>query len=184
MLCEVRNLREIARRCQSGEPLGDELGRWLGASLLRFLEHRCPSVDLAFGLQAPKGGVPWWLEEGLRNRNAALRLLAELCHDGQPVMRQARLIRTAALRYAASAWLRDREHACMPDAYRGTAKELLWRAFKSGAPMPVGERQLRTILGRSPARPVGPASPAGAPCSREGTPAPCADARLSGARYE
>src|SRR5262245_22805569 len=114
MLHEVRKLREIARLCRSGQPLGEELGQWLGDSLDRFLEHRSPSVDDALGLRAPKGGVPWWLEEGLRTRNAALRRLAETAHDGQTVLCQARLIHTAARRYAATAWLRDREGATMP----------------------------------------------------------------------
>jgi hypothetical protein len=34
----------------------------------------------------------------------------------------------------------------MPETYEGTPLEFLWRAFKSGAPMPIGERQLRRIL--------------------------------------
>ena len=148
MLPEVRSLREIVRCCQMGEPLDAELSRWLATSVQSFLEHRIPSVHEALGLRGPKGGVPWWLEEGLRERNAALRRLAEGFHRGTPVSRQARLVRTTAVRYAASAWLRDRTAAEMPDHYRGTAKEWLWRAFKSRAPMPVGERQLRTILGR------------------------------------
>ena len=33
MLPEIENLREIARRCQAGEPLDDDQSRWLGASL-------------------------------------------------------------------------------------------------------------------------------------------------------
>jgi hypothetical protein len=35
----------------------------------------------------------------------------------------------------------------MPPRYRGTEREFVWRAFKSGAPMPLGERQLRNIVG-------------------------------------
>jgi hypothetical protein len=34
----------------------------------------------------------------------------------------------------------------MPPAYAGTPKEFLWQAFQSGAPMPLGERQLRNIV--------------------------------------
>jgi hypothetical protein len=34
----------------------------------------------------------------------------------------------------------------MPAHYRATPKEYLWRAFKSQAPVPIGERQLRNIL--------------------------------------
>jgi len=50
-------------------------------------------------------------------------------------------------RYGGSAWRLDREHAAMPADYAGTPHAHLWRAFKSGAAMPLGERQLRTILG-------------------------------------
>jgi hypothetical protein len=35
----------------------------------------------------------------------------------------------------------------MPEHYAGTPKELLWRAFSSGATMPIGERQIRNIVG-------------------------------------
>ncbi len=148
MLPEVRNLREIVRCCHAGVPLDAELGRWLARSLQDFLDHRFASVQDALGLHAPKGGVPWWLEEGLRARNAALREMAESVYPAEPASRQARLIRTAALRYAASTWPRDRALAEMPPHYRGTAKEWLWRAFRSQAPMPIGERQLRSILAR------------------------------------
>jgi hypothetical protein len=34
----------------------------------------------------------------------------------------------------------------MPERYAGTQNEYLWRAFKSGAAMPISERQLRNIL--------------------------------------
>ena len=49
-------------------------------------------------------------------------------------------------RYAASTWRFDRNNDDMPAHYAGTPKECLWRAFKSSAPMPIGERQLRNIL--------------------------------------
>ncbi len=34
----------------------------------------------------------------------------------------------------------------MPPRYSDTQNEYLWRAFKSGAAMPISERQLRSIL--------------------------------------
>jgi hypothetical protein len=46
----------------------------------------------------------------------------------------------------ASAWRIDRNYEDMPPAYAGTPKEFLWQAFQSGAPMPLGERQLRNIV--------------------------------------
>jgi hypothetical protein len=50
-------------------------------------------------------------------------------------------------RFAAANWTADRGEYGMPDRYRGTPKEYLWLAFKSGAAMPLGERRLRSILG-------------------------------------
>ena len=40
----------------------------------------------------------------------------------------------------------DRNRDEMPQAYQRTPKEWIWLAFKSGAAMPLGERQLRNIL--------------------------------------
>ena len=145
MLPEVRNLREIVWCCHE-VPLDGELRRWLATSLQNFLDHRFLSVHDALGLHAPKGGVPWWLEEGLRERNPALREMADRFYPTASASRQARLIRAAALRYAASARLHDRNNSEMPAPYRATPKECLWRALKSQAPMPVGERELRSIL--------------------------------------
>ena len=146
MLPEVRHLREIVRCCQAGVPLDGELRRWLATSLQNFLDHRFPSVHDALGLHAPKGGVPWWKEECLRERNAALREMAARFYPTASASRQARLIRAAALDYAASAWLHDRNNSEMPAHYRATPKECLWRAFKSQAQMPVGECELRSTL--------------------------------------
>jgi hypothetical protein len=146
MLAEVNNLREIARRCLSGEPLDDGLSLWLGDSLRRFLDHRCHSVDEALGLHFSRGGIPWWREEAIRMRDAALRELAlRFCGD-LSVSAQARQVQLLSVRYGAAAWRFDRDHHSMPDFYAGTAKELLWRAFASGAPMPLCERRLREIL--------------------------------------
>ncbi len=61
---------------------------------------------------------------------------------------KAREIQTIANRYAASAWRHDRNHDEMPERYAGTPHGLLWRAFKSGAIMPIGERQLRNIFAK------------------------------------
>jgi hypothetical protein len=146
MLATIGNLREIARLCRNGDPLGSELSGWLGASLDQFLRRQAPTIEDAFGLRAPRGGVPWWLEEAMRRRDAALRELAEtLLPDLSPTA-QARHIHTLASRYGASAWRHDRTLEAMPRAYAGKANAWLWQAFKSGAPMPICERQLRNIL--------------------------------------
>lgn len=148
MLSAINNLREVQQRCVNRQPLDPELADWLAQSLQDFLSQRCNSVDVAFGLSAPQGGVPWWLEEGIRDRNGAIQALAQLTCPGQSPTAQARRIRALSLRYATTGWRRDRLQADMPAQYAGTAKELLWRAFKSGAAMPVSERHLRGMLAR------------------------------------
>jgi len=143
----IRELREISLRCQQGKPLDEKHLTWLGDSLRKFLEQQCASVDEAFGIKNPHGGVPWWREEQMRIRDDALRELARSFDSNGSVTGVARQICTLARRYAASAWRFDRELDAMPDRYIGTAKENLWKAFNSGAPMPLGERQLRQIIG-------------------------------------
>lgn len=148
MLATIQNLREIARRCLSGEPLQDELARWLGTSLQEFLNQRARTIEDAMGIRSSRGGVPWWMEEAIRKRDRALRALAELHAANQSVNAQARRIYTLATRYAASAWRFDQWLKESPPGYSGTPNEFLWCAFNSGAPMPICERQLRNILAR------------------------------------
>ncbi len=146
MFSSICNLRDIARLCLAGEPLDDELSRWLGTSLEDFLTQQCRSIDEALGLRFPQGGIPWWREEGIRERDAALRELGESIRDDLSPCAKARQIATLSTRYAASAWRFDQDRHDMPGHYTGTPKAFLWRAFKSGATMPIGERQLRNIL--------------------------------------
>ncbi len=73
MISTIQNLREIARRCRYGEPLPPDLSAWLGESLGKFLSHERPTADEAFGLQRARGGVPWWKEDAMRRRDAALQ---------------------------------------------------------------------------------------------------------------
>ena len=87
------------------------------------------------------------MEEAIRVRDCALRELAGRFHGARSVSGQAQEIRRRALRYAASAWRFDSARSAMPGRYAGTQKEYLWHAFKSGAAMPIGVRQLRNILG-------------------------------------
>jgi hypothetical protein len=146
MLSSIHNLREIARQCLTREQLDDELSCWLGTSLLEFLERRSPTVDKALGLEFPRGGIPWWMEEAIRKRNSALRQLAERYLADRCLSVQSQQIRMLSYRYAASAWRHDRDNGEMPQCYAGTLNEHLWRAFQSGAAMPLSERQLRNIL--------------------------------------
>ena len=148
LFTSIDNLREIMGRCRDGEPLDQDLAEWLGEALEGYLTQQFRTLEEALGLIFPRGGVPWWREEAMRKRDAALRRLAEHFHDGRAMTAQARKIAMMAKRYAATSWRIDCSNEEMPDCYRGTPKECLWRAFKSGAPMPIGERQLRNILAR------------------------------------
>ncbi len=87
------------------------------------------------------------MEEAIRARDGALRELAGRFHGARSVSGQAQEIRRRALRYATSAWRFDSARSAMPERYAGTQKEYLWHAFKSGAAMPICERQLRNLLG-------------------------------------
>lgn len=146
MMKSIRKLREISLLCQQGEPLDENHLSWLGESLRKFLDQQCVSVDEAFGIKNPRGGVPWWREEQMRVRDGALRELARRFDGSASVAGVARQICTLAQRYEASAWRFDSELDVVPGHYAGTPKENLWKAFKSGAPMPLGERQLRQVI--------------------------------------
>lgn len=143
----VVRLREIARLCESCQPLDPALARWLGDVLNAFLERETASLEEIMGLRFGRGGLPWHRAEAMRERDEALRALSrEFFADSGPCSR-AREIATLAARYGSSAWRIDRTHDAMPAHYAGRPQALLWRAFKSGATMPLGERQIRNILG-------------------------------------
>lgn len=146
MLMTIEKLRQISEQCLSGGTLDDDLARWLGGRLDEFLQCRKGTIEEAFGLRFAQGGVPWWKEERIRRRDAHLRALAATYPRDMPLGATARDIHKNSARYAASAWRLERARAKMPKTYAGTAREHLWGAFKAGAPMPLGERQLRNIL--------------------------------------
>ena len=142
----ITRLNEICQRLQAGQPLSEDLASWLNGALRRFLDHRTGSMQEAFGLRFPRGGVPWWREEAMRTRDAALRDLARCLVGDLSTNALAKHIHKTARRYGASTWRWDRQRDTMPAEYRGTPREFLWAAFRSGAPMPLGVRQLRNIL--------------------------------------
>jgi hypothetical protein len=146
MFPSIDNLRELMGRCFDGKPLDGDLADWLGEAIDGYLTRQFSTLEEAFGLIFPRGGIPWWREEAVRKRNAALRYLAETFLGELALGMQAQEIWTTARRYAASAWRFDQDRDEMPAHYAGTPKECLWQAFKSSAPMPIGERQLRNIL--------------------------------------
>lgn len=146
IFASIDNLREIMGRCFDGKPLDVDLADWLGVAIDGYLTRQFRTLEEGLGLIFPRGGIPWWREEAIRKRNAALCYLAETFLDELALGMQAQEIWTTARRYAASAWRFDQDKNDMPAHYAGTPKECLWQAFKSSAPMPIGERQLRNIL--------------------------------------
>jgi hypothetical protein len=147
MLASINNMRTVARLCRTREPLPETLAFWLATSLQSFLDQRSESLNDAFGLRNARGGVPWRTEANMRARDEALRRLAAEHFGALTRSAQATRIHQLAARYEASSWRFDRGREAMPKAYEATPHEWLWRAFKSGATMPLGVRQLRTILG-------------------------------------
>jgi len=147
MPASIDNIRTVARLCRTSEPLPESLASWLATSLQSYLDHRSESLNDAFGLRNARGGVPCRMEASMRERDRTLRALAARHFAGLSTSAQSTQIHLLSVRYEASSWRFDRMHDCMPEGYEGTVHEFLWRAFKSGATMPLGMRQLRTILG-------------------------------------
>jgi hypothetical protein len=147
MLGNIEALQAIHSRCTADLPLPRDLQNWLAESLGRYLGHDCDNLNEAFGVVQGHGGVPWWREREIRERDAALRALAHAHMGGLSVYARAKAVAEISERYETTCWPRDRRLDAMPGRYRGTAKEHLWRAFMSGAKMSVSERRLRTLLG-------------------------------------
>ena len=91
-------LEEIARRCQAGEPLLPDHSLWLGEAIDSYLGQGAASLEEALGLRYGRGGVPWWRERALRERDAALRELAAEFYEDLSICRRSREISTLALR--------------------------------------------------------------------------------------
>lgn len=145
-MTSVERLRELMQACRAGKRMDEDLARWFGIRLSRFLDRVHPSLEEALELPTRHGGVPWWKEEQIRRRDAALRALAAALPNDWSISARAREINRLAVRYAGGAWRRDRLGDTMPSWYAGNEKEHIWQAFRAGAPMPLGERQLRNIL--------------------------------------
>ena len=148
MLQSIENMREISDLCRTRAPLPEPLAEWLANSFASFLTQRTHSLNEAFGVLNGRGGIPWYVDISNRSRDTALRTLADSFLDDLSLCAQAGRIRQMSQRYASGSWRFDRERDEMPAAYRGTEREYLWRAFKSGAAMPLCNRQLRNILAK------------------------------------
>jgi hypothetical protein len=115
------------------------------AAMLAGTAARLPS-ELALWLERTLGAAAGWAGSAGEARDAALRALAQRFYPCVPVSTQAARINMLAETYAFVNWPRDRERAQVPTLYRETPDEFLWAAFKSGAPMPLAQRDLRRIL--------------------------------------
>jgi hypothetical protein len=115
--------------------------RCLPGELALWLAH-APGVAGARRGADPGGGP----DAASETRGAVLRALAQRFYPGVPVSTQAARLHALAETYAFANWPRDRERAQIPARYRGMPDEYLWAAFKSGAPMPLSQRELRRIL--------------------------------------
>jgi hypothetical protein len=146
MLDAIHALDEICQACNQNRPLPDHLRKWIAGSIGRYLEHDCGDLNTAFGIQQSRGGIPWWREKDIRERNSALCELARAYYANQNLSTKARLIYRLMRRYSGTSWPRDRFKNQMPWNYSGTPQELVWRAFRSGAKMPVSERHLRNLI--------------------------------------
>jgi hypothetical protein len=118
----------------------------MASSLGYFLSHRASSMEEAFGIVRTRGGMPSWREAAARERNDALCRLATDHFSHLSTTAQARCISAAAEHYAATAWQFDRNQVEVSSLCHSSVRGYLWAAFKAGAPMPICERQLRTIL--------------------------------------
>ena len=147
MIGNIQALDNIRTRCSRGLPLPAELRRFLAEALGRYLEQDCGSLNEAFGVIQGHGGLPWWREQAIRERDAALTALSRNYFANQVPGKRAREVSRLSRRYASACWPRDRALDAMPAHYRGSPNEHLWRAFKSRAKMPISERHLRTLLG-------------------------------------
>jgi len=146
MLSPSHALDQVCRACARKEPMPEDLRDWMAESLARFLEHGCENLNEAFGIRQGHGGIPWWRERAIRARDEALRDLAMVHFGHVSLSARAQEIEAMAKRYAGTNWPRDRENDVMPARYVGTPMQLIWRAFKSGAKMPVSKRHLRNLL--------------------------------------
>ena len=147
-LDSIAYLRRITAALEVGEPPDPDDGAWLAARLQRYLAaaERGLTVETALDLAPMPGQTSWWTEEATQVRDDALRQMAARFWFEHKPGAQAREIERLALRYGAAGWLRDRDRPDMPERHLGTETEWLWRAFKSGAVMPIKQRQLETIL--------------------------------------
>lgn len=146
MLKNIERLECIRSYCAAGEPMPSELSTWLSDAIERFIALECRNLEEAFEIHRYRGGVPWWRERALYRRDCELNQLYRRFFACLPVGSAAKEIHTLSARYETTVWPRDRKQPEMPAHYAGTPKAHLWKAFRSGAKMPLSRRRLTTLL--------------------------------------
>src|SRR6185503_2670171 len=110
MTTTIDRLRDVSSFCRRDTPLPPDLAGWLAAGIERFLGREARDLDGALGLIQAQGGIPWWREDAIRRRDAALRRLHTLTCPAAGVTARARRIAELLRRYAGATWRIDREH--------------------------------------------------------------------------
>lgn len=120
----------------------------LALRLRAYLSHAPAGYSLedAFGLSVGPGGEPWYARERRAGRDRELCALVERFHRPDASVRERALwLQILVKRYGSGCWPRDSASGVMPEHYRGTEKEYLFRAF-AFCPPPESDRQLSKIL--------------------------------------
>ena len=140
----AQRLRRLAAELEGG----GEDSKWLANRLWRYVSEasRGLSIQEALDLDPALNGETWFQEERRDQRDTVLREMAQRFWPSRRPAGQAREIERRSLRYGGAAWGFDCDRHDMPENYRDGEFEFLWRAFKSGAAMPIKRRQLETIL--------------------------------------
>jgi len=152
MISTTQWLRRIAEQARNGEPLGDD-GKRLADAIelwLATVNTGC-TFEQALGIANERGGEGWWSKDHRAARDEAIREFFVRYTTGEFAQRLATLQSEFSF-YERRLWPADRLLPTMPDAYRGTPRELLHRAFRANEsrqlakPMPLSNDQLRRIL--------------------------------------
>ena len=143
----VEKLRELLAVAESGQLAA--LGTWLLPRLENYLTNapHGTTLDEALDLTVAPGGLPWWRQEELDQRNVAFRDLAKKHFGNLDLNGQADEILRAARRYRGGRWRFDRSTEFNSKKYADLRSQLLYEAFWHGdGDVPDSKRQICRIL--------------------------------------
>lgn len=139
----VARLRRIKAAAAAGQPLDPDDAAWLAAGLENYLGAACrgATLDQTLEVTALPFAAPWWEQQGLIDRRAALRELSRLLARGS-ASGTAKAIATAAADYAAGRWPALAARPGPPAEDIGRPEEIFWRLHASGCRWPLAWRQI------------------------------------------